>query len=171
MQLRLHPAIAALKQQIDSDPADKKYNVQLQYITPRGKWYHRSWKGDVQKSGGILINIGIHLFDLLHWLFGPMLKSELLKETVTTVSGNLQLARAGVQWLLSIDKSLLPVASVQKGDHAYRQLLIDGQPVDFSAMGSDLHVASYEKILEGNGFALIEATEGLKVVERLGLRG
>jgi len=171
MQLRLHPAIAALKQQIDNDPADKKYNVQLQYITPRGKWYHHSWKGDVQKSGGILINIGIHLFDLLHWLFGPVMKSDLLKDTATEASGELQLARAEVQWLLSIDKTLLPIASVQKGDHAYRQLLVDGIPVDFSALGNELHVASYQEIIAGRGFGLAEAGEGLRVVEGLGLRG
>lgn len=171
MQLRLHPAIAALKQQIDNDPADKKYNVQLQYITPRGKWYHHSWKGDIQKSGGILINIGIHLFDLLHWLFGPVVKSDLLKDTATEASGELQLARADVQWLLCIDKTLLPIASLQKGHHAYRQLLLDGRPVDFSALGNELHVASYREIIAGRGFGLAEALEGLRVVKSLGLRG
>lgn len=170
MQLRLHPAIAALKQQIDNDPADKKYNVQLQYITPRGKWYQHSWKGDIQKSGGILINIGIHLFDLLHWLFGTVVKSELVKDTATQASGYLQLRRADVQWLLSIDKALLPETSVQKGDHAYRQLLVDGTPVDFSALGNELHFHSYKAVLAGKGFGLAEAGEGLRVVESLGLR-
>lgn len=167
MQLRLHPAIAALKQQIDNDPADKKYYVQLQYITPRGKWYHHSWKGDVQKSGGILINIGIHLFDLLHWLFGPVLKSELLKDEATEATGKLQLARADVQWLLSIDKTLLPISSVQKGDHAYRQLLVDGRPVDFSALGNELHVESYKKIFLAQGYDISKAYEGLAIVERI----
>lgn len=168
MQLRLHPAIAALKHRIEKDPADKQYQVKLQYITPRGKWYHHSWKGNVQKSGGILINIGIHLFDLLHWLFGPVVKSELVKDTATEASGYLQLRRADVQWLLSIDKALLPETSVQKGDHAYRQLLVDGIPVDFSALGNELHVASYQEIIAGRGFGLAEAGEGLRVVEGLG---
>lgn len=165
MQLRLHPAIAALKQQIDNDPADKKYNVQLQYITPRGKWYHHSWKGDVQKSGGILINIGIHLFDLLHWLFGPVLKSELVKDAATAASGNLQLARARVQWQLSIDKTLLSEAAAQKGDHACRLLLVDGSPVDFSALGNELHTHSYKAVLAGKGFGLAEAAKGVEMVE------
>lgn len=165
MQLRLHPAIAALKQQIESDPADKKYNVQLQYITPRGKWYHHSWKGDVQKSGGILINIGIHLFDLLQWLFGPLVKSDLLKDGTTESSGVLELARARVQWQLSIDKTLLPEAATQKGDHACRLLLVNGTPVDFSALGNELHIHSYKAVLAGNGFGLADAAKGAEMVE------
>lgn len=165
MQLRLHPSIVALKQQISSGPADKKYTVQLQYITSRGKWYHQSWKGDIQKSGGILINIGIHLFDLLHWLFGPVQKSKLLTDTATEASGELQLAKANVQWQLSIDAALLPAAVKEEGNHAYRQMLVDDKEVDFSVVGAVLHIISYKQLMAGNGFGLAEAMKGLALLE------
>jgi UDP-N-acetyl-2-amino-2-deoxyglucuronate dehydrogenase len=169
MQLRLHPAIIALRQQIANGPADKKYTIQLQYITPRGKWYHQSWKGDIHKSGGILINIGIHLFDLLHWLFGPVLKSWLLTDTATETSGELQLEKATVHWQLSIDAALLPPAVKENGNHAYRLMLVDGDSVDFSVMGNELHTRSYTEIINGKGFELQDAMKGLEVVEGLGL--
>ena len=70
LQLRVHPALLALKEKLDADTSGKQHDVLLSYVTSRGPWYHISWKGDVEKSGGIATNIGIHFFDMLQWLFG-----------------------------------------------------------------------------------------------------
>ena len=69
LQLRLHPSIVALKKKVEEGPANKVYDIDLSYLTSRGKWYHVSWKGDQTKSGGIATNIGIHFFDMLSWGF------------------------------------------------------------------------------------------------------
>ena len=69
LQLRHHPSIIALKERIDSAPErSAKYDVDLTYITSRGKWYLISWKGNIDKSGGVATNIGIHFFDMLQFL-------------------------------------------------------------------------------------------------------
>lgn len=167
MQLRLHPSIQALEERIQKANPEHRYQVELEYITPRGRWYFRSWKGDPARSGGILVNIGIHLFDLLAWLFGPVIVSKLEINNTTEATGTLQLARADVNWRLSIDPQHLPVSAREKGDHAFRRMLVDGQPVDFSVVGNDLHTAMYREILAGRGFGLGEAGKGLELVERL----
>ena len=73
LQLRLHPAIIALRdriaQKVAADPGTR-FDVELTYITSRGAWYFASWKGEERKSGGIVANIGVHFYDMLIWVFG-----------------------------------------------------------------------------------------------------
>ncbi|MCL4168537.1 UNVERIFIED_CONTAM: hypothetical protein GTU68_024509, partial [Idotea baltica] len=126
LQLRVHPALIALKAKIDAAPKDTKYNVDLTYITSRGPWYLYSWKGDISKSGGIATNIGIHFFDMLAWLFGPVEKSEVHLSDPLKMAGSLELPNANVRWFLSIDKTDLPKEAVDKGAPTHRSITVDG---------------------------------------------
>ncbi len=163
LQLRLHPAIIALRDKVLNEPK-KKYNVRLEYITPRGNWYQVSWKGDKQKSGGIASNIGVHFFDLLLWIFGPVHDSSVGQYSDKTASGTLMMEKADVSWLLSIDSALLPNKVKIKGERHYRFLVIDGEQVDFSEMGDRLHMQSYVEILKGNGFGLSDAGSSIQLL-------
>ncbi len=137
MQLRLHQAVKTLKEQVDTDPPDKIYDVQLTYHTPRGNWYHHSWKGDISKSGGIKLNIGIHFFDILEWIFGKKKKEEIFLENNITARGKSIYQRASVKWDLSIDQNLTK----------QRSLTVDGEEVNFTEGFEDLHRVWYEKHL------------------------
>jgi len=164
LQLRLHPAIQALRRKIQKGPKDKKYDIQLTYITSRGNWYHFSWKGDIQKSGGIATNIGVHFFDMLTWIFGNV------KENITHISkpdkssGFLELERATVRWFLSIDFNDLPEQTKKEGKRTYRNILIDNQEIEFSGGFSELHTETYREILAGKGFGLTEAKNSIETV-------
>jgi UDP-N-acetyl-2-amino-2-deoxyglucuronate dehydrogenase len=149
LQLRLHPALKKLKESL-SDQVDIMHDVRMQYITPRGKWYHYSWKGDVARSGGLATNLGIHLFDLLIWLFGNVKQSELRLQTPDRMEGYLHLERARVDWMLSIRKEDLP----EEGLPHYRVLTIDGKSTAFGQGFTELHTASYQAIQEGKGFGI-----------------
>ena len=174
LQLRHHPHIIALKKQVaDSDP-DHLFDVELTYITPRGNWYYTSWKGDESKSGGIITNIGIHLFDMLLWVFGPLRQGDIHLRNHGRASGYLQLERARVRWFLSIEAATLPEAAAPHA--AYRVLTLDGQAWTFSEGFGDLHTESYRALLDGRGCGLdavlpaVQATHTLrnqKPVDRL----
>lgn len=164
LQLRLHPAIIALREKIASGPADKKYDVNLQYITSRGNWYHTSWKGDMQKSGGIATNIGVHFFDMLLWIFGDVQQNNVSQHSNQTASGQLELQKANVTWMLSIDAGTLPDEVKASGKTTYRTLTIDGESFEFSDGFTELHTKSYEEILKGNGFRISETLKAIEVV-------
>ncbi len=164
LQLRLHPAIIALKQKIDGAPADKKYNINLQYITSRGNWYHTSWKGDIQKSGGIATNIGVHFFDMLMWIFGDVKENNVIQHTASTAAGNLVLQKATVNWMLSIDANVLPAGVKAAGKRTYRMLTIDGEAFEFSDGFTELHTKSYSEIIAGRGFPMSETKAAIQVV-------
>ncbi|MEO7047377.1 MAG: Gfo/Idh/MocA family oxidoreductase [Ferruginibacter sp.] len=166
LQLRLHPAIIALKERISKDPG-KIYEIDLQYITSRGHWYHTSWKGDVQKSGGIATNIGVHFFDMLIWLFGSVKQTTVLKHTDDTAEGNLSLEKANVHWKLSIDANTLPEAVRNEGKRTYRTLTIDGEAFEFSEGFTDLHTQSYMDIINGKGFSLTENKAAIELVHQI----
>jgi len=159
LQLRLHPAIIALKKKIESSPG-KKHDIVLTYITPRGKWYHYSWKGDVIKSGGIATNIGVHFFDMLLWIFGSPKKNILHHYAFDKAAGMLELESANVKWFLSIDKNDLPDPT-QK---TYRSITLDGEEIEFSEGFTDLHTLSYKEILGGSGFGIDEAMPSIEAV-------
>lgn len=167
LQLRLHPAIIELKNKIQNGPADKVYDVKLNYITSRGNWYHTSWKGDVQKSGGIATNIGVHFFDMLQWIFGAVTENTVSLHTENTASGNLKLQKANVQWLLSIDQNNIPQAVKEAGKRTFRTLQIDGEEFEFSEGFAELHTKSYEEILKGNGFPLSETKVSIEIVHQI----
>ncbi|GAB3993157.1 Gfo/Idh/MocA family oxidoreductase [Spirosoma daeguense] len=164
LQLRLHPSIIALKNRIENGPADKIYDLDLAYITSRGKWYNISWKGDVAKSGGIATNIGVHFFDMLAWIFGKVQKNVVHIREHNTASGYLELSKARVRWFLSTDPESLPTAVKQKNKQTYRSLQIEGEEIEFSDGFTDLHTKSYEAILAGNGFGLQEAYPSIEIV-------
>jgi len=167
LQLRLHPAIIALREKVLKNSSGKKYNVDLRYITSRGHWYHISWKGDAQKSGGIATNIGIHFFDMLIWIFGDVKINEVHQHTAETASGKLELERANVNWFLSIDANTLPGEIKQSGKRTFRSLTIDGEAFEFSEGFTELHTRSYEEILKGNGFPVEEARKSIELVHAI----
>ncbi len=164
LQLRLHPAIVALKEKIAAAPAGKKYEIDLQYITSRGHWYHASWKGDMEKSGGIATNIGVHFFDMLMWIFGAVKTSTVKLHTKTSAAGYLELEQANVNWMLSIDENTLPAAIKAAGKRTFRTLTIDGAAFEFSEGFTELHTTSYQHILSGNGFPISETKAAIQLV-------
>jgi UDP-N-acetyl-2-amino-2-deoxyglucuronate dehydrogenase len=159
LQLRLHPAVIKLKQQIDLDIPDKMYDIDLTYITGRGTWYLYSWKSDVEKSGGITTNIGSHFFDMLTYIFGQVQDVRIHYATPITVAGFLQLKKARVRWFLSIDKKYLPKEIIEQEKTTYRSLIIDNKEFEFSEGFTDLHSLSYQKILSGSGFRIQDACQ------------
>lgn len=167
LQLRLHPSIIALKEKIDAAPAGKKHKVDLQYITSRGHWYHASWKGDITKSGGIATNIGVHFFDMLMWVFGNVKENNVKEHTKTTASGNLELEKASVNWMLSIDANTLPAEAKAAGKRTFRNLSIDGESFEFSDGFTELHTQSYKNIIEGKGFPLSETKKAIDLVHKI----
>lgn len=163
LQLRLHPAIIALKEKIRKAPAGKKFDIDLKYITSRGHWYHVSWKGEIQKSGGIATNIGIHFFDALMWIFGDVKSNRVSQHSNTSASGILELERANINWFLSIDSNSLPEAAKQAGKRTFRSIIIDGSEFEFSEGFTELHTKSYEEILKGYGFIISETKKSIEV--------
>ncbi len=164
LQLRLHPAIIALRKKILNGLPGKRYNVDLTYITSRGHWYHTSWKGDVQKSGGIATNIGVHFFDMLMWIFGEVKENIVSQHSADTASGKLVLEKADVNWLLSINAGALPDEVKQTGKRTFRSLTIDEEGFEFSDGFSELHTRCYEEILNNNGFRLADVKRSINLV-------
>ncbi len=167
LQLRLHPSIIALAERVrNGDPA-KVYDVDLTYITSRGNWYYTSWKGDISKSGGVATNIGIHFFDMLAWVFGPLQDSTLHASQRDLAAGFLRFKNARVRWLLSINANHLPGQVKAKGQRTYRSIQMEGEEIEFSDGFTDLHTQSYREILNGNGFGLEEARPSIELVYTL----
>ena len=164
LQLRLHESIVALKKKVDEGPKDKIYDVDLTYITSRGKWYYSSWKGDVHKSGGVATNIGVHFYDMLQWIFGPVQKSVVHVMSHDRVAGYLELKQARVRYFLSINAACLPPNAVQGEKRTYRTIMIDGDEFEFSQGFTELHTRSYEEILAGRGFRISEARPCIQMV-------
>lgn len=167
LQLRLHPAIIALKNEIDNGPKGKLHDIELTYITSRGKWYYTSWKGALDKSGGIATNIGVHFFDMLQWIFGPVRENTVHVGTHDRAAGFLQLEKANVRWFLSINADTLPEEVRAKGGKTYRSLQMDGREIEFSEGFTDLHTLSYAQIQEGRGFGLDAAAPSVEIVHEI----
>ena len=164
LQLRHHPSIIELKKRIENGPPDKVYDIDLSYITSRGKWYHYSWKGDEHKSGGIATNIGVHFFDMLTWIFGDVKENRVHLLKKDKGAGFLQLERARVRWYLSIDYNDVPAEPKAKGQRTYRSITVDGEEIEFSGGFTDLHTLSYQHILDGNGFGVECARKSIQTV-------
>jgi len=177
LQLRLHPSIKALRQQIHQGPKNKIYDLDLTYITARGSWYHRSWKGDLSKSGGIATNIGVHFFDMLTWVFGEVKENIVHVLTGNKAGGLLKLEHANIRWFLSIDYNDIPSAVCNAGKRTYRSLLLGNQEVEFSEGFTDLHTEVYRDIIAGHGCGLSDARQSINIVyhirnnEPIGLKG
>ncbi len=177
LQLRLHPSIIALKNEIANSDPGKVYDIDLTYLTSRGQWYFNSWKGDVSKSGGIATNIGIHFFDMLIWIFGAVKESIVHVLDADRAAGVLHLERARVRWFLSVNYDYIPAEIKAKNKRTYRSITVDGKEIEFSDGFTDLHTRSYEEILRGNGFGLEEAlpsiqtVHDIRVATPIGLKG
>jgi len=165
LQLRYHPTILQIREKYKD--SSEKIDVQLKYITSRGKWYHYSWKGDKAKSGGLAMNIGVHFFDMLAWIFGEPISNAINENTTDTVSGLLRLERANIEWFLSIDKRNLPKESIEKQHTAYRSIMIDNKELEFSGGFADLHTKAYSEILKGNGFGVEDVSPSLSIVHEI----
>ena len=164
LQLRLHPSVIELKKKIENGPQDKVYDIDLSYLTSRGNWYYASWKGDIEKSGGIATNIGVHFFDMLSWIFGEVKQSEVHIHNHDRAAGYLELERARVRWFLSINYNTIPEKIRATGARTYRSLTIEGEEFEFSGGFTELHTKSYEQILAGNGFRIGEVKKAIETV-------
>lgn len=177
LQLRHHPVILALKNKIEQDTKNRIYDIDLTYITSRGAWYYRSWKGDLEKSGGIATNIGVHFFDMLSWIFGPIEESIVHSQEADRAAGILYLKKARVRWFLSVNSETLPVQIKEQGKSTYRSLTLDNEEIEFSDGFTDLHNVSYQSILIGDGFGLedsrqsVELSHSIRNAEVIGLKG
>lgn len=167
LQLRVHESIIELKKKIEAAPKDKIFDVDLTYLTSRGNWYYTSWKGDVNKSGGIATNIGVHFYDMLSWIFGDVKQNIVHIHEHDRASGYLELERARVRWFLSINEDVLPEDIKAKGQRTYRSITIEGEELEFSGGFTDLHNRVYESIIEGNGYRLEDARQAIEIVHEI----
>lgn len=168
LQLRVHPDLIALHKRFQADkPSVRKHDVRLSYVTGRGGWYHVSWKGSEERSGGIATNVGIHLFDLLMWLFGKVAACEVHVSEPKRMAGFLELEKANVRWFLSIDACDLPFPVEPGGRSSFRSIAVDGEELEFTEGFTDLHTKIYENTLAGQGFGIAEARPSIELVHRI----
>lgn len=167
LQLRVHPSIVALREKVQTQKKDTKHEVDLTYITSRGHWYLQSWKGDLKKSGGIATNIGVHFFDMLHFIFGELQDNIVHLSSDTKAAGYLEYAHARVRWFLSVDFEDVPKAQQKTGQRTFRSITVDGEEIEFSGGFTDLHTRSYEEILAGRGFGLEENRVAISTVTHI----
>jgi UDP-N-acetyl-2-amino-2-deoxyglucuronate dehydrogenase len=163
LQSRLHPKIIELRNKIRNGPKNKIYDIDLTYITSRGNWYYISWKGDIQKSGGVATNIGIHFFDMLSWIFGNFKNNIVHLSQPNKAAGYLELENARVRWFLSLDGNDLPSVAIEKGQRTFRTIMVDGEEIEYSEGFTDLHTLTYKEILAGRGFGLKEACQSVEI--------
>jgi UDP-N-acetyl-2-amino-2-deoxyglucuronate dehydrogenase len=167
LQLRLHPVIVALRQKTSTGDPQHRYRVNLQYVTSRGPWYQVSWKGVKVRSGGLATNIGIHFFDMLMWLFGPVQNARVHVRDEWRTAGTLELARADVTWFLSASVSDLPFQAEPGRTTSFRRITIDDEAVEFSDGFADLHTRSYEEILAGRGYGIEDARASIELAHQV----
>jgi len=163
LQLRHHAAILALRQKVTAAPVNTKFDVELTYITSRGKWYMESWKGDPRKSFGVATNIGVHFYDMLHFVFGKLQRNVVHHSGAAKAAGYLEYERARVRWFLSIDADDLP-DDVKGKKPTFRSIDIGGEQLEFSEGFTDLHTTSYQEILAGRGYGLADARHCIETV-------
>lgn len=166
LQLRLHPALAAFRGRLQAQPA-RRHTVQLAYLTARGRWYDVSWKGSEERSGGLVTNIGVHLFDLLVWLFGPVERAEVHLREPRRIAGTLALRHADVQWYLSAEAADLPFTPEPGRRTTFRSIGVDGEQLEFSEGFTDLHTRVYEETLGGRGFGIADARSSIELCHRI----
>jgi UDP-N-acetyl-2-amino-2-deoxyglucuronate dehydrogenase len=167
LQLRVHPALLKLKAQLDQEDSKTQHEVVLSYVTSRGNWYHVSWKGQMEKSGGVATNIGVHFFDLLIWLFGSVQDTRVYHADYERMSGFIELEKARVRWFLSVDHNDLPEIAKQSQKNTFRSITVDGQEVEFSEGFTDLHTRVYEKTLAGEGFGIEDSRPSIELTHRI----
>jgi len=167
LQLRVHPALIALRERLASDTSGRRHQVVLTYVTARGPWYHVSWKGSVERSGGLPTNIGVHFFDLLIWLFGGVRRTEVHLREQTKAAGFIELERADARWFLSIDRNDLPLEGKSGGTTTFRSITVDGSELEFTDGFADLHTRVYSEVLAGRGFGVDDARPSIELVHQV----
>ena len=167
LQLRLHPQLVALRTRLLAESSGRQRDVCLTYVTARGPWYHVSWKGSDERSGGLVTNIGIHFFDLLMWLFGPVVDCRMHQKSPDRMSGFLELEHARVRWLLSTNTADLPFTPEPGVRTTFRSITVDGAEIEFSEGFADLHTRVYEEVLAGRGFRLADARPSIALSHRI----
>lgn len=167
LQLRLHPAVIALREQLLAQPRSRKCEVDLTYVTARGRWYLQSWKGDPKKSGGVACNIGVHFYDMLHFLFGNLQECVVHRHSDTNAAGYLEYENARVRWFLSVDLNDVPGPVRERGQRTFRSMTVDGAEFEFSDGFTELHTRSYEQILAGRGFGLDDSRAAIETVAKI----
>jgi UDP-N-acetyl-2-amino-2-deoxyglucuronate dehydrogenase len=167
LQLRVHPSLVALRERLLREDGGRRHQVCLTYVTGRGSWYLQTWKGSEERSGGLATNIGIHFFDLLLWLFGPVRASEVHVREPRFLAGCLELARADVTWLLSVDPERLPFSPQPGKSMTYRSIEVDGAEIEFTEGFTDLHTRVYERVLRGEGFGCDDARPSIELTHRI----
>jgi UDP-N-acetyl-2-amino-2-deoxyglucuronate dehydrogenase len=177
LQLRHHPEIVRLREKVLSAPRNTKYDIDLTYITCRGNWYYISWKGDIQKSGGVATNIGVHFFDMLGWIFGKTVSNQVHLLEYNKAAGFLELENARIRWFLSLDSADIPDKSREAGKTTFRSITVDGDEFEFSDGFTELHTITYQEILAGRGYGLeasrqsVETVYGIRNAKPTGLKG
>jgi UDP-N-acetyl-2-amino-2-deoxyglucuronate dehydrogenase len=164
LQLRLHPKILELRDRIKNGPVNKVYDIDLTYVTSRGNWYNISWKGDIQKSGGVATNIGVHFFDMLTWIFGNPRKNIVHLTERNKAAGYLELEKARIRWMLSLDSRDVPGDILKSGKRTFRSITVDGEEFEFSEGFTELHTMTYNEILAGKGYGLEDARNSVETV-------
>jgi UDP-N-acetyl-2-amino-2-deoxyglucuronate dehydrogenase len=167
LQLRLHPELRALRDRLRLQRSGQPHDVCLTYVSARGRWYDVSWKGSDERSGGIVTNIGIHLFDLMLWLFGPVVECEVHLHETRRMSGFVELERARVRWFLSTEASDLPFPPQPGVRTTFRSITVDGQEIEFSEGFADLHTRVYEEVLGGRGFGIDESRPAIELTHQI----
>jgi UDP-N-acetyl-2-amino-2-deoxyglucuronate dehydrogenase len=167
LQLKLHPSLIKLKEQLSKENSKRQHDVCLTYVTGRGAWYHVSWKGVEEKSGGIATNIGIHFFDLLLWLFGSALDCRTFYSDSKRMSGFIDLESALINWFLSVDINDLPDFVDKSKKTTYRSITVDGEEIEFSDGFTDLHTKIYEEVLNGRGFTIEDVRPSIELTHCL----
>lgn len=167
LQLRHHPAISKLREQVRKQAPSDAVDIDLTYITSRGHWYHHSWKGDPAKSGGVATNIGIHFFDMLIWIFGGVKETTVHLLTPEKAAGYIQLKNARIRWFLSIDYADIPAQVKRSGKRTFRSLVVNGEEIEFSEGFTDLHTVTYKEILKGRGFGLTDARPSVELAHEI----
>jgi len=167
LQLRLHPAVIATRERIQKEKSTTKHEVDLTYITARGRWYLQSWKGDTKKSGGVAANIGVHFYDMLTFLFGNLQESVVHYASETRAAGYLEYENARVRWFLSVELEDVPAAARGRGQRTFRSMTVDGTELEFSDGFTELHTRSYEEIFAGRGFGLKDSRAAIETVAKI----
>jgi UDP-N-acetyl-2-amino-2-deoxyglucuronate dehydrogenase len=166
LQLRHHTAIQTLREKVAAAPTGTKFDVELTYITSRGKWYMESWKGDPRKSFGVATNIGVHFFDMLSFVFGRLQQNIVHCNDDVKAAGYLEYESARVRWFLSIDAGDLPPEVVGK-KHTYRNIDVGGEQLEFSEGFTDLHTISYREIFADRGYRLDDVRHCIETVSAI----
>jgi UDP-N-acetyl-2-amino-2-deoxyglucuronate dehydrogenase len=167
LQLRVHPSLVALKERLAKENGGPRHQVLLRYVTGRGNWYHVSWKGAEERSGGLATNIGIHFFDLLMWLFGSVSRNEVHLREPKRMAGSMELEKADVSWFLSVDPADLPFDAQPGTRTTYRSITVDGSEIEFTEGFTDLHTRVYQRTLEGQGFRIADARPSIELVHQI----